>query len=284
MKSNLFEQLPHITRARGFRLYAANGKRYVDLWQSGGAAILGHTPSGVLRELKNTAERGLFAPLPNHLEARFLKALTKLLHGYSFYIYGNDSAFYRALNGYGFSANDDCPSRRFFDPALDDDRDDRKKTVSLWRPFLPANTSACPLLVPVLPWCLAPKTLAVRNGAFPAGRVGSSSARPPASDAIPPVILAAATRAVYDLLAEIEHGTRGVPRILAVAKALASSAWRQKGIYIRYCVDNSGGYEALFRRFLEAGFVLPPDPEQPAILPPVLSGGEEAKLVALIRE
>ncbi|MDR2193493.1 MAG: hypothetical protein LBP19_03365 [Treponema sp.] len=281
MKRNaaLFEQLPHITRAREFRLYAANGKRYVDLWQAGGAALLGHTPPHVVRELKNTAERGLFAPLPNHLEARLLKALAKLLPGYSFYLYVGDDALYRALNAYGFNAHDERP--RLFDPAFDDETENQREPTrwglaALWRPFLPADMSAYPLLVPVAPWHLAPKMLAVRNGAFPAGR-------PPASDVIPPVILAATTRAIYDLLAEIERGGRGAPHVPVVTKALAASGWRQKGIYLRPCADK-GGYDALFRRFLEGGFVLPPDPEQPAILPAVLSAGEEAKLAALIRE
>ncbi|MDR1073610.1 MAG: hypothetical protein LBL45_08040, partial [Treponema sp.] len=234
------EQLPHITRARGFRLYGANGKRYVDLWQSGGAAILGHNPPGVLRELKNTAERGLFAPLPNHLEARFFKALATLLPGYSFYMYADERSLYHALSDIGFSGTAIWP---VFDPALGDERNGgNEKNVSLWRPFLPAEDApSCPLLTPVLPWHLAPRTLAVKDGAF-----SVESARPPASDAISPVILAVATRAVYDLLAEIGEaqaasavrtGARTAPlarHFPVLAKALASSEWRQKGVYIHY--------------------------------------------------
>ncbi|MDR0374290.1 MAG: hypothetical protein LBH85_01005 [Treponema sp.] len=292
------DQMPHITRARGFRLYGANGKRYVDLWQSGGAAILGHNPPGVLRELKNTAERGLFAPLPTHVEARFFKALAALLPGHSFYVYADGYSLYRMLSGAGFGGIT-FPARSVFDPALGDERNEgREKTVSLWRPFLPVEDApSCPLLLPVLPWHLAPKTLAIRNGAFPAGGASADSTRPPVSDAVSPVILAAATRAVYDLLAEIgqaqaaqaaRSGTRTAPlaaRFPALAKALASSAWRQKGVYLHYGDrPDDTGYSALFQRFLEAGFLLPPAPNQPAILPPVLSAGEEAKLAALLKE
>ncbi|MDR2783405.1 MAG: hypothetical protein LBB48_06130 [Treponema sp.] len=282
------DQLPRITRARDFRLYGADGKRYVDLWQFGGAAILGHNPPGVLRELKNTAERGLFAPLPTHLEARFFKALAKLLPGYSFYVYADEYSLHRVLSDVGFSGAG-CPIRSIFDPALGDEHNEESgETVSLWRPFLPMeDTPSCPLLMPVLPWHLAPKTLAVRNEAFP-----FEAARPPVSDAVSPVILAAATRAIYDLLAEIgdeaQAGARTaqpVSRFPALAKALKSSEWQRKGVYLRYGgrLDDAG-YPALFRRFLEAGFLLPPAPHQPAILPPVLSAGEEAKLAALIRE
>ncbi|MDR2784383.1 MAG: hypothetical protein LBB83_00550, partial [Treponema sp.] len=66
--------IPAIRRARGFRLYTADGRRIVDLWQYGGRAVLGHTPPAVLREMKNTAERGLFVPFPGPQERRFLKA------------------------------------------------------------------------------------------------------------------------------------------------------------------------------------------------------------------
>ncbi|MDR1129249.1 MAG: hypothetical protein LBL20_08050, partial [Treponema sp.] len=79
-----FRLIPAISRARDFRLYTPDGRRLVDLWQYGGRAILGHTPPSVLREMKNTAERGLFAPLPGPQERRFLKALSALLPGYLF--------------------------------------------------------------------------------------------------------------------------------------------------------------------------------------------------------
>jgi hypothetical protein len=39
---------------------------------------------------------------------------------------------------------------------------------------------------------------------------------------------------------------------------------------------------ALFRHFLDNGFLLPPVPSQPLILPGVLSQGEEAKLAGVL--
>jgi hypothetical protein len=38
----------------------------------------------------------------------------------------------------------------------------------------------------------------------------------------------------------------------------------------------------LFRQFLEAGFLLPPVPSQPVILPGELSPGEDAKLTSVL--
>ena len=60
----LLRLVPAVLRARNFRLYTAGGRRLVDLWLNGGAAVLGHTPPALLRELKNTASRGLYAPFP----------------------------------------------------------------------------------------------------------------------------------------------------------------------------------------------------------------------------
>jgi len=64
MNSSIFSLVPPIRRARGYRLYTADGRRLVDLWQDGGKALLGHTVPQLLNLLKDTASRGLFAPLP----------------------------------------------------------------------------------------------------------------------------------------------------------------------------------------------------------------------------
>ena len=84
---SLLREIPAVLRARDFRLYTDGGKRLVDLWQNGGAAILGHTPPSLLRELKNTASRGLYAPFPHFLEGRFLKALSSIFPGRDFRLY-----------------------------------------------------------------------------------------------------------------------------------------------------------------------------------------------------
>ncbi|MDR0642588.1 MAG: hypothetical protein LBG07_09025, partial [Treponema sp.] len=41
-------------------------------------------------------------------------------------------------------------------------------------------------------------------------------------------------------------------------------------------------WEELYRRFLDGGFLIPPGPGAPLILPGSLSPGEEAKLAALL--
>ena len=56
--------LPEFRRAREYRLYTGDGRRYLDLWQENGHAAGGHR-SGRWREtLSNKLSRGLSLPLP----------------------------------------------------------------------------------------------------------------------------------------------------------------------------------------------------------------------------
>jgi hypothetical protein len=274
--------LPRIRRARDFRLYTEGGGRLVDLWQDGGRALLGHTPPALFREIKNTAARGLAAPLPGFGEARLLAALARLLPGRDFRLYAGEGSLRRALAAAGYP-----PDMPFPDPALSPpETAEEGRGISLWRPFLddPAGKAGgkaavfpdLPLLVPVLPlpWPGAPQVLAIAKaggGIFPP------------SDLLSSVILAAAARSIYDLAAASpERGAVPFPRI---RKALSPDFWRRRGIYFSPARSRTGEeHAALFCRFLEAGFLAPPDPCLPLILPAVLSPGEEAKLAALLRE
>jgi hypothetical protein len=129
--------------------------------------------------------------------------------------------------------------------------------------------------------------------------------RLPPSDTVSPVILAAATRAIYDLIASPQRGTVRFGKVEGALEK-AGGYWRRQGIYLSRGLTGgpSGGeetaypstaahataaasayaetYAELFGRFLEAGFLLPPSADQPVILPAVLSEGEEAKLAKLL--
>jgi hypothetical protein len=280
---SLLRLAPEVRRARGWRLYTVTGTRLTDLWQYNGAALLGHTPPLVLRDLKNTAERGLFAPFPHHLEQRFSKALSHLLPGRHFRLYADEGALRRALAGAGYDA-----AAPFPDPVFVTDNSGSAASISLWRPFLNAAFGETPILVPVLPMPWAPKVLALTpslDQAFPDG------------DLIAPVILASAARSIHNLVA-VTPG-RGTVPYHKVSKALKKSPWRSRGVYLYHAplspaAPECGGvqddrnavedYAALFRRFLENGFLLPPDPAQPLILPGERSAGEEAKLAGLLGE
>ncbi|MDR2109840.1 MAG: hypothetical protein LBP32_00880 [Spirochaetaceae bacterium] len=283
---NLSRLIPPISRARGFRLYTEKGRRLVDLWQYGGAAILGHTSRGTLRELKNTAERGLFAPLPSRLEGRFLKALGRLFPGREFRWYAGETSLNRVLEAAGYVPGEPLP-----DPALACLPDRIVPAVSLWRPFLedlprgkaksaPPGTSVpprppIPVLIPVLPppWPPAPRVVVLEP---------ALADRFPPADPLSPLSLGAAARAVHDLIAAAPERGRPFPPII---RALEGSPWRRRGIYLSLRKSpEPDAWEGIFRRFLDQGFLLPPDGGLPAILPGEISPGETAKLAELLAE
>jgi hypothetical protein len=284
INETLLRLVPPILRARDFRLYTRNGRRLVDLWQCGGAAILGHTPPGLLRALKNTAERGLFAPLPHPQEKRFIKALSGLLTGgisgagttgMTFRFYHSDTALRCALNAGGFPVPEDAS---FPDPALPQELPPPPAPI-LWRPFLDMEIPPDRPLIPVLPlpWPDAPRVLAL-SAALP-----EAGAAFPASELLSPITLAAATRSVYDLIAATP--ARGRVRYPRIEEALTKSVWQKRGIYL-YCGAglDAETYTETFTHFLEQGFLIPPAQNQPLVLPGVLSAGEETKLAACLRD
>jgi hypothetical protein len=262
----LLHLAPEVLRARDFRLYTRGGRRLVDLWLNGGAAALGHTPKFLLRELKNTAGRGLYAPFPHFLEGRFIKALSRLFPERTFRLYTAAPAETEGLL--------------------------KNNTAGLWRPFFDSSAplavaaGAPPVLIPVLPGIQGwrgglPQGLCV----FALSAEAENVSLPP-GDFLSPVLLALAARGIYDLIAAVpERANLPCPR---VTKALKDSPWERRGIYLSLKADRSAetGPEAwagLFRCFLDAGFLLPPVPDHPLILPGILSPGEEAKLAKVLQ-
>ena len=253
--------MPPVLRARDFRLYTDGGRRFVDLWQNGGVAILGHTPPSLLRELKNTAGRGLYAPFPHFSEGHLHKALSRIFPGREFRLYAAPPPQMESLAAAG--------------------------TAVLWRPFvdpaapLVVQQDAPPVLIPVVPG------IPLWRGELPVGfcplaiAPGFEAALPP-SDFLPPVLLACAARGVYDLIAAAPQRAR--PSYPRIARALKKSPWQRRGLYLTLWQNPSPEeWAALFSHFLESGFLLPPVPSQPAILPGILSPGEEAQLAELLK-
>ncbi|MFP3042610.1 hypothetical protein LQZ19_12410 [Treponema primitia] len=271
INETLLRLVPPILRARDFRLYTQDGRRLVDLWQYGGAAILGHTPAGFLRTLKNTAQRGLFAPLPNPQEKRFIKALSQLLPSRIFRLYTGEASLRRALVQGGYPIPDSVP---FPDPALSTVTLPNSGPV-LWRPFLDEGTfSKCPILIPVLPlpWPGAPQVLALEPTIAPGF---------PPSDLISPLSLTVATRSLWDLITVIpERKKINFPHI---KKTLNQSKWQGNSIYLHYGeAQEEQNILQRFKTFLAHDFLLPPTPQDPLILPGILSPGEEIKLAKLL--
>ena len=254
----LLRQIPQVLRARGFRLYLNNGKdskgsrRLIDLWLNGGAAVMGHTPANLLREIKNSASRGLYAPYPHFTENRLIKALSKLFPGRAFRLCA-------------------APPKEPF-------------SAKLWRPFVdpdaPFKVENEPLLIPVIPGIQTWRNGLPLGFCVIAAESEDQLTHLPPNDPLSPILLAAAARGIYDLLASPHRAKPRLPRII---KTLKNSRWQLQGIYITLKEKPSPQeWETLFNKFLEAGFLLPPTPSYPLILPGEMSDGEEAKLAAAL--
>jgi hypothetical protein len=129
-----------------------------------------------------------------------------------------------------------------------------------------------PILIPVLPlpWMRIP-VLVLQT---------SINRRFPPSDMLSPVTLNAAARSIHDLIASVPDRVWLFPNI---NRALRGSPWRRRGIYFSHEALSDGEmWRKLFLHFLDRGFLLPPDRKTPAILPALLSPGEEASLAALL--
>jgi glutamate-1-semialdehyde 2,1-aminomutase len=67
-----------IARAKGARLFGADGAEYVDYVGSWGPAILGHAHPDVVRAIQEAAERGISFGAPTELEVRFAEQVREL--------------------------------------------------------------------------------------------------------------------------------------------------------------------------------------------------------------
>jgi hypothetical protein len=243
----LIHELPPFRRAREYRLYDGSGGRYLDLWQLGGHAILGHRPPGVLRLVKNAIERGLVGDVPSVRSGGLPRALRSLLPDYPHTrVYATLQTCLEALSAWtGLRLT----VRDLGDPATGEIPSGR---VGLWRPFAEA-APAPEVVVPVLPFSVlgGPWAVCLKDDPGPA-----LPAPPPVS----PVALEAAAAAVWALR---RHDPGELPDTLAPRHAKR--------------------YEAVYRLFLSRGVVLSPHPVCPSILPARTSPGERAVLVALLR-
>jgi hypothetical protein len=274
--SPLLRQLPPIRRARDYRLYTHDGRRFTDLWQYGGQAVLGHIIPHQLQELKNSASRGLFVPFPNHLDGRIEKAFQRVFPKRIVRIYQDQESMQNAFAKADFS----CPVEHLLpDPAFGESFVQQR--IALWRPFISnieQQSLKADILFPILPfpWMNPPKILLLEKAA--------SQLFPP-SDLLPLVISSVLLSSLNALVKQI---LLDVPDYSQLTKNLSETVWQRRGIYLTnpHAKDDAH-YEKIFKRFLDEGFLIPPKKKLPLILPvknDALSQGELAKLSSLLIE
>ena len=249
--------LPTIRRARGYRLYDSDGRRYLDFYQDDGRAILGHRPSGMILEIKNLLSRGQIAAYPSQYHHRTIKALKTLIpDSVDARIY---ASFDRALKAAAQHLGSQVDEGTIHDPAVQTGGTGGTVGVSLWRPFVESGDS--PLLLPVLPVPIpfAPAVLVFREA--PTSRVWES-------DVCSPVSLAALKRSIYDLIQHIAACDRS-----RWADFNDQDLWRRNGPYLTL-VTGEADFPGLFNEMLSNGIVISPRFPGPSIIPAEYSPGE----------
>ncbi len=263
--------LPEIRRARDYHLYDGNGRRYLDLHQNGGRAILSHRPKGLAKRLKGVVDQGLWGDYPSVYTRRLEAVLRVLFPAYpEVRLYATAERAVAAAGG------------AVADPALGDDGGAGGSRAAWWRPFLPADSSE--LLLPVLPFpaSFAPQPVcAVRPGLLRD------------SDAVSPVLLSGLVQAAHLIAAAPGGGGGGragaagpVPDAAVYPITLfderALTLWRRRGPYLQLrCSEAS--FSGVFSAFLDAGIIINPVFPGPSILPQWCSRGEFEKFVKVSR-
>ena len=280
-------KIPEINRARGYFLYTAHGKRYLDMALDGGRLIMGHRQKGYGQALKNAIDKGILPSFPSPYAHRLKQAVRALFGaGCHVYLFKSEEHAKAVLTGQGLeytlwrplTFNTDTASSvtNACDPITDpinykpSGNMDTQKSSATPKSRLPL-ISDLPV-IPVLPVPVA----------FAPGVVVSKSELNLAEEPVSPVILAGAVRAVYNLkafLAEVDYSAWEKAGIAEACKR----KWRVELPYL-YPLCERNQYPAVWDAFFEAGIILSFDYDTPSILPPELSDGNRKKLLKLLAE
>ncbi len=263
-------QFPRIKRARDYYLYDDRGTRYLDCYQNGGLALLGHRPQKVLHEMKNVLSRGLLADYPSIYDYRLLKSLETLFPDYPeirwYDSYEKTLTRLHELDILTMGEGLEEEQPILVDPAFLEEGDTVRTKIARYRPFLESATQNVSTIVPILPF---PARLGIT---VVCSRERNASALPP-SDQISPMFSAALTRTVYDLLSYRESVEK------TVWCRFETEFWKRNGPYlVPHC--GAGRYPVLFQQMMENKMLISPSPDVPSIVPAAFTEGDIACITA----
>ncbi|MGM0432886.1 MAG: glutamate-1-semialdehyde aminotransferase [Spirochaetota bacterium] len=261
-------KMPIIVRARGYRLYDQKGRRYIDLYQNNGRAVLGHRPEGLNQVMKATASRGLFAEYPSVYDKRLEKILKLMFTDYSkFRLYANRE---RAMEALSLALGKQVRGRNITDPAMTDQTSEK---LMFWRPFIPEQQVKPDLLLPIFPFpgSFVPYVVCIRNVQL--------LKKMPASDMISPFLLDGLIKSISLLIRTMHSPTGSGSEFQRLIDVLE---WDRRGPYINTRLE-SVAYAEVFKKALEQGVLLPPGENYPVIIPREFSEGEIQGVLRFVR-
>lgn len=271
--------LPQIRRARGYRLYSENGKRFLDLCQDGGRGVLGAKGTGIGTTAKGAIDMGLASPLPSIYERRLSKAILALWPEYRatrFYSTPGEAALALAaasgLTSLPCLTQGGIEKVLLLDPARREGAIGKPLALEL-RPF--GEFLGKPEAPPEAAWLLfpCPRALAPTALLFRTEEAVSAFA----AEAVPPLLLASGLKA----LAEYKgFRARTGEETWRKADRRLSGLFERKGPWL-YPLCPRESYGRLFSEALERGVFLSPEWEMPSILPADFDDGELKPLATI---
>ncbi|MBR4683414.1 MAG: hypothetical protein IKO95_01155 [Spirochaetia bacterium] len=250
------KKIPEINRARGYFLYTADGKRYLDMVLDRGRLIMGHRQKGYGQAMKNVIDKGILPGFPSPYAHRLKQAVRRLVGSECFvYLFKSEEKAWEVLGS-----------------ITPDPMNDPIKGSPVFGDEL-LELSELPVVISLpVPFAFAP------------GVVVSKTELKLADEPVSPVILAGAVRAVYNLIAfqkEVNYSDWEKAGLIEAC----GDKWRIEMPYI-YPLCGPGRYKAVWDTFFEAGIILSYDYDKPSVLPPYgeLSDGSRKKLLKLLSE
>lgn len=267
MLNQITEQYGFIKRAKDHYLYTSKGTRLVDMYQQGGAAILGWRAGSAKLAFKNQLDRGLTGSYPHPATAGLERAVQKLIPGSIARIYATQEEASLALESWTTSTwrpwlpnGIRSPQQDQISPTGSDPQKFQKSQKSHNLP-----KSAYILCAPY-PFTPAPIIVAFMQSApqptaLPA--TDQPAAQPAPSSPIAPPLLAAITRAIYDLIKEIPLRTEAD---FALFDPYLSPYFMRIGAYL-YPKCSETDYPTFFTQCLTSSVLISPDYATPSIIP-----------------
>jgi len=271
--NDLLRLLPPIRRARGNRLYAADGRRFLDLWLDDGRGILGERDRATRTQAANAADKGLTRPYPGLYDARFAKAVTAAWPGF-----GTVRTFSCERAALDAAARVLGSAPRIVDTAATSPFDPGAgPTLALARPFA-AIPDGVDVAMPRLP-CprpYAPYCLMAREGTPAAAALASEP-----GELVPAQSTFAAARGLASLETAVRDGYG--EELWARFDKRLGAFFARTGPYLFARVD-ADSYDAFFKAALEGGALVSPRFEAPSVVPPDFDDGELVKLLRALEK
>ncbi len=228
-----------VKRARGCFLYTVKGIRLTDMYQEGGRAILGWGGSQSFTVFKNILSRGITGSYKTGMLVRLEKSISELLDSdRKILIYADKQKALKAALSLS------------------------SESTFFWKPWnsenVVWNSVDCVILEPPLPWTSTVFLVAVKKEL-----IQKSDLILPAVVSIPAPLLAAITRANYDMIKALQERQE---KDWFLYDTILIQYWIRKGPYL-YPRISSEHYNDFMLHCLNCNLVISPDYEIPSIVP-----------------